>query len=144
MSNYLLNQSPFYQRSGVPTTFADIFDNFFSFEKENITSSLPLCNIEADEEQIKITAELPGVKKENLSITLEEKNLVLKGTRDALEIDGKPLIKERFTGCYERVIALPYQVEEGSIEAKLKDGVLTIDLKRLEESKPKAIEIKIN
>lgn len=144
MSNYLLNQSPFFQRSGVPTSFADIFDNFFSFEKKDGLSTLPLCNIEWEDDQVKVTAELPGVSKEDLSITVEQQKLTIKGTRDNSKIEGKPLIKERFSGSYERILALPYLIEEGGVDAVLKDGVLTIILKRREDSKPKAIEIKVN
>lgn len=144
MSNYHLNQSPFFQRSGVPTTFADIFDNLFSFEKKEAVASLPLCNIEWEENEVKVTAELPGVSKEDLAITVEQKKLTIKGNRKKKDIEGKVLIKERHVGNYERVINLPYLIEEGGVDAVLKNGVLTVVLKRKEDSKPKLIEIKIN
>ncbi|PCJ60575.1 MAG: hypothetical protein COA79_08365 [Planctomycetota bacterium] len=144
MSNYLLNQSPFFKQGVVPSTFSDIFENLFSFDKESELSSVPLCNIEWEEDQVIVTAELPGVQKEDLSITVDQKNLSIKGERKIPEIEGKSLLQERYTGSYERTISLPYLIEDGGVEAVLKNGVLTIILKRKEDSKPKSIEVKIN
>lgn len=105
--------------------------------------SFPSLNIWADEESVMITAELPGVKSEDLDISVEGGNLTLSGSRTPEELpeDGQFHRSERGYGKFTRSINLPFEVETDDVEATLKNGVLNLMLPRAEADKPKKITI---
>jgi len=104
----------------------------------------PLVNISEDADHIYVQAELPGVKPEDLEITLKEQNLVLRGERKipAEEKDVNYHRRERESGFFRRALRLPAQVDPNKVEASCQDGVLTITLAKPEEVKPRQISVK--
>src|SRR3974377_118832 len=104
----------------------------------------PLVNISEDADHIYVQAELPGVKPEDLEITLKEQNLVLRGERKipAEEKDVNYHRRERAAGFFRRALRLPAQVDPNKVEASCQDGVLTITLAKPEEVKPRQISVK--
>lgn len=105
--------------------------------------SYPSLNIWADEESVMVTAELPGVKAEDLDISVEGGSLTLSGVREPVELpeNGQVHRHERSHGKFTRNINLPFEVEVDQVEASLKNGVLLLRLPRAEEDKPKKITI---
>ncbi len=83
-----------------------------------------------------ITADLPGVAKENLEISIENRTLILKGHRQ-YEInagnEGEMLRNERYNGQFYRCVSLPQAINEKGITAKLEQGILTLNVPKATE-----------
>ncbi len=89
-----------------------------------------------------VEADLPGVQRESLELTLEKNILRISAERQAPEAERTYWHNERAFGRVERSITLPETVDPDSIEASLKDGVLLVKLRKRPESLAKRIEIK--
>ena len=105
----------------------------------------PLVDIFEEDDKFVIKAEIPEVKKEDISINLENNVLTIKGERKLEKEDKKENYHraERFYGMFQRSFTLPGTVEQEKIKANLENGVLTLEIPKKEEVKPKKIEIDI-
>lgn len=108
------------------------------------TPSYPAINLWTSEEGQVISAEMPGVRMEDIDLSLTADALSLSGTRHPDEIarDASYHRQERGYGAFSRTIQLPFMVDPSKVEANFKNGVLTIWLPRAEADKPKSISIK--
>ncbi len=107
---------------------------------ELATAAYPV-DIHEDAESITVEAEMPGFKKDEISVTLEQGVLSISAERKSEEAKGEKHLVER---CYKRVarsFKLPIPVDESKVDAKLADGVLTLKLAKREEAKPRRIEV---
>jgi HSP20 family protein len=115
--------------------------------KETLTVAdwIPTVDIEEGDQEYHITAELPGLRKEDVKITLQDGVLTLQGERkQEREEGGRRLHRvERSYGAFGRSFALPDVMDEAKVSAEFKDGVLYIRLPKSEKAKPKAIEVKV-
>ena len=104
----------------------------------------PLVNISEDRDHLYVRAELPGVRPEDLEITLKDQSLILRGEHKipTEEKNINYLRRERESGYFRRVVRLPSPVDPNKVEAACKDGVLTVTLAKPEEVKPRQITIK--
>jgi HSP20 family protein len=104
----------------------------------------PAVDFYEDGEQLVLKAELPGVKKEDLDLSLEDGVLTLAGERREEKSFEKAEVhrSERFLGKFQRSFTLPTAVEASKVQASFKDGILTVTLPKAEEAKPKQIEVK--
>jgi HSP20 family protein len=104
----------------------------------------PLLNISEDPEHIFVRAELPGVNPEDLDITIQDQQLILRGQRQISteEQNVNYHRRERESGYFRRILRLPGQVDPNKVEAACKDGILTITLAKPEEVKPRQITVK--
>jgi HSP20 family protein len=109
------------------------------------TGVYPLVNLSEDKDYLYVRAELPGVKAEDLEITLQANNLILRGERKIPAEDKEVNYhrRERESGFFRRVVALPAAVQGEKVEATCKDGILTIKLAKPEKIKPRKIEVKV-
>jgi HSP20 family protein len=101
-------------------------------------------DVREDENHLYVEAELPGFKKEEVDITLENQTLTISGERRESpdkEQKGEWLLNERRYTRFLRSFTLPPTVSEQSVNAKLENGVLTITLNKREESKPRKITV---
>lgn len=102
----------------------------------------PYVNLRENNDEVVITALLPGVGVDSLNIQLIDNSLVLEGEKKS-DVQDKPYVrKERAFGRFQKAVRLPYRVDGDKIEAGLKDGILTIRLAKAEEARPKKIEIR--
>ena len=90
--------------------------------------------------------ELPGMRKEDIEISLHDGMLTISGERkdesaDEGEKDGR---SERFVGKFRRSISLPTRVDADKVNASYKDGILTVTLPKAEEVKPKQIQVNVD
>lgn len=99
----------------------------------------PPLNLSNDEENVYVRAELPGVKMDEIELTLTDKTLVIKGERPKL--NGKYLRQERPSGVFHRVIGLNVPVDRDKVTASMKDGILKVTLPKSEAIRPKRIQI---
>ena len=125
-----------------------MFDNFiFPTVRSDETMSdwgwNPVVDIYENEENIVITAELPGVDKKDMTVDVKGRVLTLKGERstDNEVKEDNYYRRERCYGKFERCFTLPVEVDPEKIKADYKDGVLKIDIPKAEESKPKQVTI---
>ncbi|MBF0457577.1 MAG: Hsp20/alpha crystallin family protein [Nitrospirae bacterium] len=119
---------------------------FSSGVAERPAGEYPAINLWTNEEEVIVTAELPGVNAEDLDITVVGRTLTLKGTRKAEEVKEDECCHrtERRYGNFVRAIELPYEVEGEKVSAKLDKGVLSVTLPRAEADIPKKIKISSN
>lgn len=107
-----------------------------------MTSSFPAFNIWSNEDGAVLTSELPGVRMEDLDITVSGKEIAIKGARKADETPGGRYVRhERTAGGFSRSFQLPFQIDSANVQAKLADGVLRIELPRAENDKPRKIAV---
>jgi len=119
--------------------------NQLSEDKNFLTANkFPSINVWEGNDDLVLTAELPGVCKEDIDISIQDNLLILRGNRKISHSEGERTyyMQERLAGNFSRSFRLPYKVDRDKIEAKLKNGILHLTLPRSEEDKPKKIEIK--
>jgi HSP20 family protein len=119
-----------------------MFSNFF--DEQFGRSWTPAVDIyENDNHEVVLKAELPDMKREDISITFENQVLTLKGERRLDESVRRDRYQrfERAYGAFSRSFTIPSTIDAAHITASYKDGVLTVRLPQREEAKPKQIEV---
>jgi len=125
--------------------FSDIMDEFFNEAISNRTSTFtPSINISETDDQFSIEVEIPGMKKEDIDINIENNTLTISGERkQKTEEDGRRFHRvETNFGSFNRSFQLPDHVDEDSIEATYSNGLLQINMGKREEKLKKQIAIK--
>jgi HSP20 family protein len=107
---------------------------------------VPPVDVHENAETLVVKAELPGMKKEDIQVTLHDGLLSISGERksDVEQKEGETHRTERFFGRFQRSITLTAPVNADKIEASYKDGVLTVTLPKTEEAKPRQIEVSLS
>lgn len=103
----------------------------------------PALDLYEDDESLIVRAELPGLKKEEIDVSLHENTVTISGERKSEKKykDGETSREERTFGRFTRSLALPKQVDPSKVKAAYEDGVLTVTLPKAEEAKPRQIAI---
>ena len=124
--------------------FERMFRLFDDLLGERLGRAFPPLNLWADDSKAVLTVEVPGVKPENLDVSVENDVATIRGSRspEKVEEDESFLRHERGHRDFARSISLPFPVEADKVEATCNHGVLRVTLPRSEASKPKKIEIK--
>jgi HSP20 family protein len=106
----------------------------------------PMVDITEDDDFYRIVADLPDVPKDAVKVTVENGILTIRGERkwERKTEKTKLHLVERSYGSFTRSFSLPDDAAAGGMTASFKDGVLTILVPKLEEAKPKEIEVKID
>ena len=104
----------------------------------------PAVDIYEDADKIGIKASMPGVKPEDIDINITPNSVTIKGTTESQkEVKDENFIrKERYYGTFTRTIALPSGLKIDKAEATMANGVLTLEIPKAEEVKPKTVKIK--
>jgi len=104
----------------------------------------PAIDVSETDKEYKAEVELPGVKKDDLDVTVDDGRLHIKGHKQEEDRDeGKNYLRiERSSGSFARTLQLPPTVDEDGAEADFKDGLLTIRLPKKADSQGKKVEIK--
>ena len=103
----------------------------------------PSVDIFETDRELTLLADLPGVTAENLTIDIRENTLTLTGDVDLPDAtDEEGLLIEYETGKYHRQFSLSNLIDQSKIDAQLNDGVLRLTLPKVEEAKPRQIEVK--
>lgn len=106
-----------------------------------LTATYPV-DIREDDNHVYVEAELPGFKKDEIEVTMEQGILTINAVRKQEEREGEHHLSERRFTRVSRSFRLPTPVDENQIDAHLEGGVLTLTLPKREEVKPRRIEVK--
>jgi HSP20 family protein len=106
----------------------------------------PALDVREDADNFIIRAELPGLKREDINVSLQDGALVISGERTVENVEEGVEVhrQERYYGKFQRALTLPAPVAADKIKAQYKDGVLSVTLPKAEEAKPKQIDISVN
>ncbi len=88
----------------------------------------PSIEVVPSDKEVKVTAELPGLEEKDVELLVNEDVLTIRGEKKAESQDKERGFSERYYGRFERVIPLPFEVEEDKAEASFKNGVLSVTL----------------
>jgi HSP20 family protein len=118
---------------------------FHQDESGAITSAwYPAVDVFEDTDAVKIVAELPGVKPEDVKLSLESNTLTIRGEKkqQAEERSERVHRYERSYGSFERAFVLPSTVDGEKISAEYRDGVLTVTVPKAERARPREIPVR--
>ena len=106
----------------------------------------PALDVYEDKDNVYVRAELPGMKREDIDLSLHNGSVSLSGERksEGQYKDAEVYRSERFFGRFQRTITLPTLVAAEKVKAQYQDGILTVTLPKAEEAKPKHIDVKVS
>jgi HSP20 family protein len=125
--------------------FDDVFNRFDSGMPSLFRQmpSWPTIEVIPSENEIRISAELPGMEEKDIELLVDEDVLTVRGEKKAETEDKERRFSERFYGRFERVVPLPFAVEEDKAEASFQNGVLTVTLPKSAKAQDRAKRIAI-
>ncbi len=140
--------SPFEQVPGLEDVINRVFGSRFgdlSRAGEFFSGWAPALDLREDKENLVATVELPGMKKEDIEVSVLDGVLSVTGERscDQKHQEAGSHRTERFFGRFQRAVSLPKPVKAEAIKAVYRDGVLTVTMPKTEEAKPKQIAVNI-
>lgn len=105
----------------------------------------PPLDVFEDKDNFIVKAELPGMKKEDIEVSLHDGSLSISGERksETKHEDAELYRTERFFGRFQRTVTLPAPVAADKVKAQYKDGILTVTLAKTEQAKPKQIDVSV-
>ena len=101
----------------------------------------PYVDIDSTESGYVLHAEMPGVNRDGIQVTVEDGNLVLLGQRQPFSASGEPLHRETRQLSYRRVYELDPSIDANKISARIEQGILTVNLPKAENLKPRRITL---
>jgi HSP20 family protein len=145
---------PFKRRSAAPSVFSEMDDlvkkMWFDFPFHNLQEDMdiawsPRLDVSETENGLEIVADLPGMEKKDIKVSLEDNLLTIQGERkeEKESKDKQYHTIERRSGSFYRALRLPVEVEKDKVEAAFKEGVLTLRLPKSKEAKKKVAQIEI-
>jgi HSP20 family protein len=110
----------------------------------SVTTFLPQFEVRETKDAYVFKADLPGVREEDLDITLAQNRLTVSGKREMEHRDEQDryYAYERSYGSFTRTFTLPTDVDDARVEAELKEGVLTLRMPKSPEQQPKKVQVK--
>lgn len=147
----LVKWDPFREATTLQERINRLFEDAFPRARDreedlNLGTWRPAVDIYEEETGVVLKAELPGVKKEDVSVEVKDNVLTIKGERKVdSEVKEKNYYRrERTHGSFSRSFNLQYAVNPDKIKARFKDGVLEIEVPKPEEEKTKQINVNID
>jgi HSP20 family protein len=144
----LVRWEPFAHFGNLHSVFNDLFDGNFdrSPAQPSVTKSHPAVDVLESKDAYLIRAELPGMKREDIKVEVEDGTLVLSGEskseKPAEGVEYRHV--ERVAAKFWRSFSLPETAKQDGIEATYKDGILEIRVAKAEKAKPRQIEINVH
>lgn len=141
----LMRLNPVKEFENLTSNLQRYFEDFPTFGLNSEENILPRMDIMEDEKSIVMETEIPGMKKKDIKISVEDKVLKIEGEKQREEEKkGKNYYRaERLFGKFERSFVLPDTIDTNKIEAEFLDGVLKINLQKTEVKKLEQKEIKV-
>ena len=131
--------------------FDDLFGRFFespwAIQDADSKAFVPAVDVSENENEYLIKADIPGVRKEDLNVSVQDGILTINAEsryEDEEKKEGRVIRQERRYGKYSRSMRLGKDVDTSNVKAEYKDGVLELTLPKHEEVKPRKIAIDVN
>ena len=115
--------------------------NLATQEQRRVQYATPLVDVESNEEGYTIRAEMPGVDKSGLEITVDNGELTIVGHRRTSELTGEPVYREIRNNDFRRVYELDPAIDTAKISARIEQGILTLTLPKTESVRPRKITV---
>ena len=157
MTKVVVNPNlPFFDRDSFLTPFDKMFDQMIEAQFPNVVqqvgvkpyqgSAYPKVNVYEYDDKIGLVAEIPGLKKKQLNIEVEDGVLTISGDKHNImnEADAKILRRELKQSSFKRSFELGELLDGANISASFTDGILSISIPKLEPEKPKKKSVKIS
>ncbi len=134
------------------TDLRDEIDRLFEAPLAELTRTahvfdgwMPALDVYEDKENVYVKAELPGMKNEDIDVSLRDGTLSISGERKAQDKyqDAEVYRAERLYGRFQRTVTLPAPVAADKVKANYQDGILSVTLPKTEDAKPKHIDVKV-
>ena len=108
-----------------------------------MTGWAPALDVHEDKDSFSVRLELPGRKREDIEVSLQDGSLIISGERKEEQVSEETTVhrQERYYGKFSRALTLPTAVAGDKVKAQYRDGILTVTLPKAEEAKPKAINV---
>lgn len=118
----------------------------FARSTQLLSGWTPALDVYEDKDNIIVKAELPGMKREEIELSLHDGSLSISGERKGEnKYEGAEVYRsERFVGKFQRTVTLPSPVAGDKVKAHYSDGILTVTLPKTEEAKPKHIDVSVS
>ncbi len=126
--------------------FFEPFFGRFNFLEDELKSGTwaPAVDVAEEKDKILVRVEVPGMKENDLKVSFEDGLLTVTGERQFERKDDRNYHRiERTYGAFTRTFSLPRTVDANAISAQYRDGILEIEIPKLEEAKPKQIQINV-
>lgn len=142
----LIKFEPFKELESLHGRMQRYFDDFPNFEFNIDENFYPRIEISEDKDNINVVAEIPGVKKDEIKITLQDNILIIEGEKknETKKEEKNYFRSERMYGSFKRCFTLPDLIDSDKVDAKFENGMLIIQLKKIEQKvkSEKVIELK--
>lgn len=127
------------------TTRESEFDQLFNAVFNDVplwNARQPLVDVVETDEGYVLEAELPGMTEKDVDVSVEDNLLTVTAKHQDTDEERRYLIRERAARQYRRSFVLPKDADRSNIEARFKNGILSLEIKKLPEAKPRQIKIK--
>ena len=115
--------------------------NLATQQQRRVQYAAPLVDVESNQEGYTIRAEMPGVDKSGLEITVDNGELTIVGHRRTSELTGEPVYREIRHNDFRRVYELDPAIDTAKISARIDQGILTLTLPKAESVRPRKITV---
>lgn len=140
------NWSGFDQLHSLRDEINRLFESPFANGNSDVLNTwAPALDLYEDKDNLVLTAEIPGMQKEDIELSLHENTITLSGERrnEKKYEGGETSREERFFGRFTRSLVLPKTVDSSKVKATYRDGILTVTLPKAEAAKPRQIEVSV-
>jgi HSP20 family protein len=118
----------------------DVMGSTFGTATSNLTFD-PAIDVRSSDAEVALVCDVPGVRQEDLEITLADRLLTIKGTRRFEGSETQQVMLGRTYGSFSRSYTLPASLDEAKLAAELADGVLTIRIPKVPKAQPRKIQV---
>jgi HSP20 family protein len=145
--NSVIRWEPFRNVNSLQEQFSRLFDTSFPgrSSESNLTTWAPAVDIQETENELVLKADLPGIDEKDIDVRTENNTLTIRGERkfEKQVNEDNYLRVERSYGSFSRSFSLPSTINTEAIHAEYKNGVLTVQMPKRAESKPKQVKVNV-
>ena len=129
-------------RDDLNSLFEAPFWSSFGRSGQLFSAWSPALDLYQNNDNVVAVVELPGMRREDIEISLHDETLTISGERKRDSANGEKAERtERYIGTFRRSVTLPTRVDGNKVSATYRDGILTVTLPKAEEAKPKQIPV---
>ena len=145
--NSVIRWEPFRNANSLQEQFSRLFDTSFPgrSSESDLTTWAPAVDIQETENELVLKADLPGIEEKDIDVRIENSTLTIRGERkfEKQVNEDNYLRVERSYGSFSRSFSLPNTINTEAIHAEYKNGVLTVQMPKRAESKPKQVKVNV-